>query len=140
MLISFWPTNDVTSPRIPGLSGNETHNDVLYFLSICFVFSLYCQYFLIADLAFPVLVDESQWSEGETFFEVIILITSPFLNSLWRGLSLPFISHPIAVSPTWVWTAYAKSIGVAFFGNFITDPFGVKQKTFSWNIWSLVNS
>ena len=26
---------------------------------------------------------------------------------------------------------FAKSIGVASFGNLITDPFGVKQKTFS---------
>ena len=48
ILISFCPTKEVTSPKIPGLSGSDTHNDVLYFLSICFVFSLYCQYFLIA--------------------------------------------------------------------------------------------
>ena len=41
---------------------------------------------------------------------------------------------PIAVSPICVCTAYAKSIGVASLGNFITDPLGVKQKTFSWNI------
>ena len=82
ILISFSPTNEVTSPRIPGLSGSETQREVLYFLSISFVFSLYCQYFLIADLAFPVLVDDSQCNEGETFFEVVILITSPFLNSL----------------------------------------------------------
>ena len=60
ILISFCPTKEVTSPKIPGLSGSDTHNDVLYFLSICFVFSLYCQYFLIAERAFPVLVDESQ--------------------------------------------------------------------------------
>ena len=26
------------------------------------------------------------------------------------------------------------------FGNLITDPFGVKQNTFSWNIWSFVYS
>ena len=87
MLISFSPTSVVTSPRIPGLSGREIHNEVLYFLSIFFVFSLYCQYFLIADLAFPVFVDDSQCNEGETFFEVIILIKSPFLNSLCSGLS-----------------------------------------------------
>ena len=99
ILILFCPTNDVTSPKIPGLSGNETHNDVLYLLSICLVFSRYCQYFLIAERALPVLVDESQRSDGETFFEVVIFITSPFLNSLCKGLSFPLISHPIAVSP-----------------------------------------
>ena len=60
ILISFCPTNEVTSPKIPGLSGNEIHNDVLYFLSTCLEFSLYCQYFLIAERALPVLVDESQ--------------------------------------------------------------------------------
>ena len=37
-----------------------------------------------------------------TILDVKILITSPFLNSLCRGLSLPLISHPIAVSPTCV--------------------------------------
>ena len=37
-------------------------------------------------------------------------------------------------TPILVWTAYAKSIAVASFGNFITDPLGVKQNTFSWNI------
>ena len=36
----------------------------------------------------------------------------------------------MAVSPTCVCTAYAKSIGVAFLGSLITVPFGVKQNTF----------
>jgi len=43
-------------------------------------FSLYCQCLLIAALAFPVLDVEIQCKEGETFFEVIILTTSPFVK------------------------------------------------------------
>ena len=63
--------------------------------------------------------------------DVIILTTSPFLKTLCNGLSLPFISQEIAVSPIFVCTAYAKSIGVASLGNFIIEPFGEKQKTLS---------
>ena len=43
--------------------------------------------------------------EGEIFFEVIIFTTSPFIRILCKGLSLLFISHLIAASPTFVCTA-----------------------------------
>ena len=59
--------------------------------------------------------------------DVIILTVSPFLNILCNSDLFPFISHPTAVLPTFVCTAYAKSIGVASFGSFITEPFGVKH-------------
>ena len=49
---------------------------------------------------------------------------------LCNSLSLPFILQAIVLLPIFVCTAYAKSIGVASFGNFITEPFGVKQKHF----------
>ena len=79
----------------------------------------------------PVFDDVSQCNDGDAFFEVFIFTTSPLTRMLCNGLSFPFISHPIATSPIFVWTAYAKSIGVASLGNFIIIPFGVKQKTFS---------
>ena len=112
------PIKELTIPNWPGLSGNEIHKVVLYFLDIsCFCSSLLCQYLLIAALAFPVFVTGIQWSEGDCFFEVIILTLSPLVSIVWSSLLLPFISHPIAVSPIFVCTAYAKSIGVSSFGN-----------------------
>ena len=58
------PTKVVTSPSFPGLSGKDIHKVVLYFLICWSLFSpLSCQYFLIADLALPVLVIESQRSK-----------------------------------------------------------------------------
>ena len=79
-------------------------------------------------------------NDGEFFLEVIIFTVSPFLRIVCNSLLFPLISHPIAVSPIFVCTAYAKSIDVASLGNLITDPFGVKQKTFSWNICNFVYS
>ena len=79
-------------------------------------------------LAFPVLLEDNQCKDGETF-EVIIFIISPFLSDDCNG-SFPLISQLTAVSPILVRTAYAKSIGVASLGNFITAPFGVKQKRY----------
>ena len=40
--------------------------------------------------------------DGETLEDVRILTISPFLSIVWTGISLPLISHPIAVSPTLV--------------------------------------
>ena len=86
--------------------GRGIHNVVLYFFSLIgLLFSRYCQYRLIAALAFPVLVLDNQCKEGEAFFEVIILTTSPFLNIDCKALSFPFISHLIAASPICVCTA-----------------------------------
>ena len=102
----FSPIIDVTSPSLPGWSGSEIHSVVLYFFTLsAFLFSLYCQYLRIEALAFPVLVDDNQCNDGETFFDAIIFTTSPFVKVDCNGLSFPLISHPIAVSPIWVWTA-----------------------------------
>ena len=43
--------------------------------------------------------------DGDTFFEVIILTSSPLYKILCKGLSLPLISHAIVVSPILVCTA-----------------------------------
>ena len=102
MFTLFVPIIVVTSPNIPGLSGKDIQRVVLYFFSVGLLSSLYCQYLLIAALALPVLALVIQCKEGESFFDVNILTTSPFRNIDCRGLSFPFISHPIAVSPTLV--------------------------------------
>ena len=52
----------------------------------------------------------------------------------------PLILQPTAVLPTSVWTAYAKSMGVAPRGKAMSRPLGVKQKTWSWNSSSFVCS
>ena len=63
----------VTSPILPGSSGSEIQRVVLYFFSLIGLrFSRYCQYLLIAALAFPVFVLLSQCNDGDTFFDVII--------------------------------------------------------------------
>ena len=68
---------DVLVSTIP----KDIHNVVLYCLDFKGLeFSLNCQYLLIAALAFPVFVVLIQCKDGETFFEVIILTTSPFLK------------------------------------------------------------
>ena len=74
----------VTVPRTPGLSGNEIQRVVLYILSVGLEFSLYSQYLLIAALALPVLAELNQCKDGDSFFDVIILTTSPFLRILCK--------------------------------------------------------
>ena len=75
------PIMVVTSPNFPGSSGREIQSVVLYIFSFTgFLFSLYCQYLRIAALAFPVFVLVNQCKDGETFFDVIILTTSPYLK------------------------------------------------------------
>ena len=96
----FVPIIVVTSPSLPGSSGRDIHNVVLYFfIFVGLEFSLYCQCLLIAALAFPVFVLVNQCNDGETFFDVVILTTSPFNKTDCKALSFPFISHAIAVSP-----------------------------------------
>ena len=125
------PINELTLPNCPGLSGSEIHKVVLYFLIRSSFFSpLSCQYLRIAALAFPVFVTGIQCKDGDWFLEVIILTLSPFLKIVCNSDLFPLISQPIAVLPILVCTAYAKSIGVAFLGNLITEPLGVKQKHF----------
>ena len=86
-----------------------------------FIFTLVlsCQYLLIAARAFPVFAIVNQCKDGEALFETMILTKSPFVNTLCIGDVFPLISHDIALSPILVCTAYAKSIGEAFFGNLI---------------------
>ena len=87
-------------PKIPGLCGKSIDKVELYSFDLASLSrNLPCQCFLIDALAFPVLLDDSQCKDGETFFEVIIFIISPFFNDDCRGDSLPLISQPIAVSP-----------------------------------------
>ena len=52
-------------------------------------------------------------------------------NNFGIHFNKAFILQAIVLLPIFVCTAYAKSIGVASFGSLITEPFGVKQKTFS---------
>ena len=97
------PIRELTLPNCPGLSGNEIHKVVLYFLILSSFFSpLSCQYLLIAALAFPVLVIGIQCKEGDCFLEVIMFTLSPFLKIDCSSLLLPLISQPIAVSPIFV--------------------------------------
>ena len=66
------PKDVVTSPNLPGLSGSEIHNVVLYFLTLSsFCSPLRCQYLLIAALALPVFVIGIQCKDGDLFFDVI---------------------------------------------------------------------
>ena len=49
----------------------------------------------------------------------------------WSGTMRPLTLAPTVRCPTSVWTAYAKSIGVAPAGSVLTSPFGVKTNTSS---------
>ena len=59
------------------------------------------------DVLFELNFDKSlsKMSPEEFFLEVIIFTVSPFLKIFCSSPLFPLISHPIAVSPTLVWTA-----------------------------------
>ena len=58
--------------------------------------------------------------------EVNTSTTSPFSRVDSSGTRRPLTRAPIVWCPTSVWTAYAKSTGVAPAGSAITSPRGVK--------------
>ena len=103
ILALFKPIRVLTFPKIPGLWGKSIDKVELYFLVFWFFSeNRPCQCFLIDARALPVLREDNHCEEAQTFLEVIIEIMSPFLSEVCNGESLPFISHPTAVSPIFV--------------------------------------
>ena len=77
ILASLTPINVLTFPRIPGLCGRSIDKvDVYSFNLPSLSKSLPCQCFLIDARAFPVLLEDNQCNDGETFFDVFISIGS----------------------------------------------------------------
>ena len=68
MFASLSPINVLTLPKIPGLCGKSIESVEVYSFNLdSFSNNLPCQCFLIEALAFPVLLEDSQCKEGETF-------------------------------------------------------------------------
>ncbi|MCY1248576.1 hypothetical protein D9M72_620210 [compost metagenome] len=83
----------------------------------------------MAERALPVTTISSHAGGGTWIPERMISTSSPLLRRVTSGMMRPLILAPTQVSPMLVWTAYAKSIGVAPRGSAMSCPFGVKQNT-----------
>ena len=80
----------------------------------------------------PVCTCDNQSRLGLALGEVMISTVSELRSCRASGAILPFTLAPAQCTPTSVWTAKAKSIGVAPLGSWMTSPVGVKTKISSW--------
>ena len=86
----------------------------------------------IAARALPVTTKPNHDNSGSALLPLIISTTSPLASCVRSGICRPLIFVPKVAAPKSVWTAKAKSTGVAPIGNWNSAPFGVKAKIRSW--------
>ena len=80
-------------PKIPGLLGKLIERVEVYSLTfVSFSNNLSCQCFLTDALALPVLLDDNQCKDGDTFLDVIISTISPFFKDDCKGEVVPLFN------------------------------------------------
>ena len=90
--------------RIGIVTSNKMHKSIVVSIQRRVKHTLYGK-FVKKTSKFTAHDEENQCNEGDTFFDVIIFITSPFINIVCMSDSLPLIKQPTALSPILVWTA-----------------------------------
>ena len=90
----FIPINEVTSPNLPGESGNDIHKVLVYLLFFSSFGFLSCQYLLIAARALPVFAELSQCKDGDTLLEVIIFLKTSSETKFRQLIDITAVDYP----------------------------------------------